>query len=391
MKARWNLLLVAVVLLIAGGLSALLVSSSPKAEPRPKEIPAPLVRTMDVEPRLVEFVVQAQGEVLPRAEIDLAAEVAGQVVWVSDALFNGGTFDAGEALLRIDPRDYELAVQAASADVARAKTTVARERAEAAVALAEWKEIGDGPAPPLVARGPQLAEALAALDGAKASLASAELDLTRTKILAPFEGRSRLKSVDTGQFVSRGSVLARVYATDAVEVRLPVADSELAFLDIGLAKPKGDAPPVRVVVRGEFAGAMHRWSGRVVRVEGELDARTRMVGLVVRVEDPYAANDEGRPPLAVGMYVQAAVKGRTEQDIVVLPRVALRDGDTVLVVDAEDRIRIREVEVRRKESGRVLISSGLSAGERVCLSPLEIVVDGMPVRVLAPETDEAGS
>ncbi len=391
-RVRLNVVLSVVVLVVAVLLAIILASMRPSPEPIEHQAPAPLVVVMEAERRDVRFVVQGQGQVLPRAEIDLIAEVSGRAVEVSPALAAGGSFAEGDLLLRIDPRDYELAVDARRADVARAETLLARESAEVAIALAEWKEVGSGPPPPLVAREPQLAEARAALAGAKASLALARLDLERTEIRAPFDGRTRSEQVDQGQFLARGTPLARIYAIDAVEIRLPIADAELEFLDFDLTpmaaaaadatEPDGSSP---VRISGSFAGEMHGWEGRVVRVEGELDPRTRMVGVVARVEDPYRPDPSGRPPLAVGMFVHAAIFGRTGRDLAVLPVAALRDGDRVAVIDEEDRLRLREVEVVRRESGRILVASGIEAGERVCLSPLDILVDGMPVRVMDPD------
>ncbi|MFT4569567.1 MAG: multidrug efflux system membrane fusion protein [Hyphomicrobiaceae bacterium] len=388
MNARLKLFLPFVVLAVAVAGSALLISARPAAVPVERQESAPLVQTIQVELRDVEFVVQAQGEVRPRAEISLVSEVDGRAVWVSPALSAGGTFVSGDPLLRIDPRDSKLTVESARAEVARAQTLVAREQAEAAVAAAEWRDIGSGQAPPLVAREPQLAEARAILASARSILARAELDLSRTQIHAPFDGRTRAKEVDEGQFVARGSMVAKIYAVDAVEIRLPIPDRELEFLDLdlsGSAAVDGAGPATRI--SGAFAGTMHRWEGKVVRVEGELDPRTRMVGVVVRVDDPYADNDEGRPPLAVGMYVHAAVFGRTGRDIVVLPRAALRDEDHVYVVDEEDRLHFRKVSVRRKEPERVLVDAGLQRGERVCVSSLDVVVENMRVRVAG---DDAG-
>jgi multidrug efflux pump subunit AcrA (membrane-fusion protein) len=183
--------------------------------------------------------------------------------------------------------------------------------------------------------------------------------------------------------------VATIYAVDFAEVRLPVHDEELAFLDLPRAtraiEPGAGAT---VIVRARFAGAVHEWRGEVVRTEGELDPRTRMVTVVARVKDPYARMN-GRPPLAVGLFVEAEILGADFDGVVVLPRSALRGGDRVLIVDSDDRLRFRDVDVLRLSRDEVYIRGGLERGERVCVSPLEGAVDGMSVRT--PDVPQAAA
>ena len=229
---------------------------------------------------------------------------------------------------------------------------------------------------------------------ARARVKRAQRDLERTEIVAPYAGRVREERVDVGQFVSRGVSVATVYAVDWAEVRLPLPDRELAFVDLPLARGPGEAPAAgpEVLLRAEFAGAPHTWNGRIVRTEGEIDARSRMLHAVARVEDPYGRNrDRARAPLAVGLFVEAEIQGRTLEDAVVLPRSALREGSRVLVVDDGDRLRFRAVEVLRAERDAIVIGTGLAPGERVCISPLQGAVDGMAVRVAAERPELARS
>jgi RND family efflux transporter MFP subunit len=217
----------------------------------------------------------------------------------------------------------------------------------------------------------------------------AERDLARTEVRAPFDGRVRDERVDVGQFVSRGVSVGTLYAVDFAEVRLPVPDEELAFLDLPLVwpgeLPAGEGPEVRLVAR--FGGDEHEWLGRVVRTEGEIDPRSRMVHVVARVEDPYGRRAAaGRPPLAVGLFVQAHIRGKLARAVALLPRAALRESGQVLVVDAAGRLRFRDVDVLRAQRDEVVIRAGLADGERVSLSPLTTVVDGMRVRVAPPQS-----
>ena len=256
--------------------------------------------------------------------------------------------------------------------------------AQAEVARSDWGRLGTGEGSPLVLRVPQLAEARAALAAAEAQRERAQRDVERCSVRAPYAGRVRAKLADEGQFVGRGVALAQLYAVDRAEVRLPLADDELAHLDLplafrGAAEP---APGPPVLLRARFAGEEHAWEGRVVRTEGELDPESRMLIAVVEVQDPYGrGGEEARPPLAVGMFVRAEILGREVAQAIVLPRAALRDADQVLVVDADDRLGLRSVELLRTERDMLVLRGGLSEGERVVTSPLDVVIEGMRVSV----------
>jgi len=252
------------------------------------------------------------------------------------------------------------------------------------VAREEWEDLGGGEPPDLTARVPQLENARASVEAAEANLDRAERDLDRTEVRAPFAGRVRDKRVDLGQFVTAGTELGTIYAIDRAEIRLPLPDDDLAYLDLPLVyrgESAGRGP--RVVLSADFAGKRHSWEGRIVRTEGEIDPATRMVHAVASVSDPYGRGDDpARPPLAVGMYVEAEIEGTVAGNAIVLPRAALRNDGRMLIVDGEGRIRFRDVEVLRSTRQQVIVSSGLAAGDRVVVSPLDAVTDGMLVRVL---------
>lgn len=369
------------ILIAAGGVgfAALLIVTGPRVEPRAPEVVAPLVRVAATEPQTVQMRVYTHGTVMPRTESELVPEVSGRVIWVSPALVSGGFITSGEPLLRIEALDYEVALERSRAGLARAKSQLADARKHHArqLDLRERKVSSDAQLDDAANR---LNVAEAELREASASLERAERDLERTEILAPYDGRVRSERVDVGQFVNRGSAVATIYAIDYAEVRLPVPDHELAFLDLPLASnSQGPTLPVPVVLRARFAGESHEWNGTVVRTEGELDPRTRMVNVVARVEDPYVRHND-RPPLSVGLFVEAELIGSVANDVVVLPRSALRGESQVLVVDGDDRLRFRDVDVLRVARDEVYIRGGIERGERVCVSPLESVVDGMAVR-----------
>jgi membrane fusion protein, multidrug efflux system len=372
--------------IIAGAIAiaVAMIAARPAVETRPPETVAPLVRVIAVEPTTVDVVVRSQGTVAPRTETALLPEIVGRVIHVSPSLLPGGFFQAGDTLVRLESRDYELAVVGARAQVAQATARLSVEDEEAAVARREWAVLGRGEPAPLVLREPQLAEARAALDAARSALERAERDLARTTIRAPFAGRVRDKRVDIGQIVAPGTPLATIYGIEVAEIRLPIPDEELAFLDLPLGYRGGRAGPP-VTIHAAFAGQQLQWQGRIVRTEGEIDPASRMVHLVAEVKDPYGqATKTGTAPLAVGMFVRAEITGRRLTDVFVLPRSAVRGADQVLVVD-DNRVRLRTVRVVRGEQDRVVIGEGLAPGELVSVSPLDVVVDGMAVRTVIDE------
>ena len=230
--------------------------------------------------------------------------------------------------------------------------------------------------------------ASAALDDARAALEQAERDLSRTEVIAPFTGLVRAEQVDPGQFVSRGAPVARLYAVDYVEIRLPIADRQLAYLDLPPMQrgELDEATAPDVVLSAEFAGNQYQWRGNLARTEAEIDLRSRMVHAVARVSAAdYAATDPNYVPPPVGLFVNAEILGRSTENVVVLPRSAIRNGNQVLVVDGDDRLRFRTVSIARIYADDAYIDGGLSRGERVCVSALQAVVDGMRVEVVTDD------
>jgi RND family efflux transporter MFP subunit len=378
---KWILPLAALAL--GAALATIIFATRPQVEARPTEAAAPLVRVVEARVEPVQLTVRTHGTVAPRTESDLVPEVSGPVIWVSPSLASGGFFEAGEPLLRIDPTDFDVALEQARASLARAESEAARARKElqrqrtlAAQNVTSASRLDDAENATKVAE--------ATLRQTRATLRKAQHDMERTEIRAAYQGRVREEHVDVGQFVSRGSPVATLYAVDYAEVRLPISDQDLAFIDLPLRFQAGmeDTPGPEVVISAEFAGRPHQWKGAVVRTEGEIDPRSRMVHVVARFDDPYGGVEEGRPPLNVGLFVEAEITGRRLERAVVLPREALRDDSRVLVVDAEDRLRFRDIKLARVDRDQIVVSEGLEAGERVCVSPLAVAVDGMPVRAV---------
>jgi len=361
------------------GLKAL-VESKPELKKRRLPAQAPMVRTIKIKLGLQSVFIQGEGTVRPLREIDLVPQVAGKVVYMSPSLVNGGEFKKGNILLRIDPADYELTVTLAKAKVKDAESKLRLAEENAAAAQEEWRLLHrDGTKtnkkpPPLVAKEPQLAAARAKLEADKADLEKALLNLERTELKAPFDGRVSQENVDTGQYVSPGKPLASLYSTIAAEIVLPLEDEKLFWFHVPGFSP-GDGPGSLAEVKARVAGHKLTWTGKVVRAEGKLDERTRMIRVIVRVEKPYAK----KPPLVAGLFVTVDIRGRNLSDAAVIPRSALHQNDTVWVV-AEGKLRFRKVDVARFQGDNAIIKSGLRDGEEVAVSLLKIVSDGMRVR-----------
>jgi RND family efflux transporter MFP subunit len=377
--------LLPLVVLGGAGLGAyVMYLNRPAVETQAPPFEPPSVRVQPVEFETINLTVSSQGTVQPRTSSQLVPEITGPITEVAESFVVGGFFEAGDVLLKIDPYDYQQAVITARSQLAQAELRLAQEEAEAAVARSEWEALGRGDPSALTLRQPQVQDARAAVAAAEAALDRGTRDLERAEIKAPYAGRVQSKEVDIGQFVSKGDRLAAIYAVDSAEIRLPLPDEELAYLDVPMSYrgARRQTGP-EVMLSAEFAGQRHTWQGRIVRTESEIDPVSRMVHVVAEVRDPYApGSNPSRPPLASGMFVEAVIEGRAVSDIVVLPWAALRGRDQVLVVDESSRLRYRQVEVLRSTTDEVLVRGGLAEGERVSVSALDAVTEGMAVRVL---------
>ncbi|MFN7139048.1 MAG: efflux RND transporter periplasmic adaptor subunit [Limisphaerales bacterium] len=388
MKTALKIILPLLVLVLGVGATATMVAKRPQVKPEPREVPLPLVRTVTVSPQEHQYRVLSQGSVLPRTDIKLVTEVPGRVVAVAPSFTSGGFFNEGDVLVQLDRRDYELALVRARSALAEAQVRLQRELAEADIARKEWESLGGkGQANPLLLREPQLAEAKAAIASAEANVTAAELELDRCQVRAPFDGRIWNKNVDLGQYLAKGEAIARIYAVDYAEIRLPIPLDELAYLALPSNRQSAsNAGGPEVIFRANFGRQTEEWRGHVVRTEGEIDSRTRMLNVVARVNDPYGRNsDKAQQPLAVGLFVEAEILGKSASQVFIVPRAAIRGRNEIKLVDEENRLRLRPVEIARVERDTVIVTAGLQPGEQVCISPLDTPVDGMRVRVSTPE------
>lgn len=328
--------------------------------------------------------VETQGEVQPKREITVAPQISGRVAYVSPDFTDGGFIKQGQVLLRLEAADYELGVVRARAAVAGARQRMARERAEADLALRDLADLGLTDVSPLARREPQLAEAQASLDAAEAQLQEAELALSRTRIIAPFDGRVRERTVDIGQFAAPGQSLGRIFATDVVEVALPLKDADLGLLGLPIAFAAGpDRPGPRVVFSAVVAGQDHVWEGEVVRTGAAINSQTRQINVFAELKDPFGAGSDNGVPMAPGLFVNARIEGETLDTVLIAPRAALRGEGRLFVGDPKaGRLSVRDADVVFTDREGAYLRSGAEAGELAVISPIQAPFDGMSITVL---------
>ena len=295
-------------------------------QPEPIIVDPPLV---PAERTSLTLKVLADGTVTPRTESQLVPEVSVRVVEVSPSLAAGGFFDEGDVLLKIERQLYEVAIVLAEAAIEQARLRSITEGHEAETAPLEWNSLGTGEPSPLLLREPQIAELAA-------NLQQARYDPDRTVLVARSTGRGQSKQVDFGQFVQPWIPLATLNAVDVAEDRLRIPNSDLESCNLPLAHRGGSSPSVGppVELTARLAGGEHSWQGRIVGTAGDIDARPRTVNAIAQVHDPYSRGDNSRrPPLTVGMFVQAEIDGIRARTVVLGPRSAIRQGNTVYLVD----------------------------------------------------------
>jgi RND family efflux transporter MFP subunit len=368
------------LLLLVGGLFlAFLISvNKPEVVPVPYEPIVPTVRVIEVKATTEYLEVSSQGTVQPRSQSELTPEVSGRVVWISPSLVNGGAFREDDILLRIDDADYLTLLERSEAALKRSQVenTLSEDELKRLSSLHQ-RQLASQQQLDTARRAAQVDEAT--LRESRAGLEQARRDLSRTQLQAPFDGLVRSEHVDLGQYVTRGKSIGIIYATDYVEVRLPISADQLSYLGLPIST-RGQIPPSLsppVTVSANFGETRLFWEGQLVRLEAEFDEKSRMVYGVARLA---IEESEESPILPVGLFVQADIRGRNVDHVIRLPRSAMRDDNQVLVVDSDNRLHFRQVSLLRLEHDDILISEGLEDGELVCISPLQTVVDGMLVK-----------
>jgi len=378
---------------IFGGLLliALIIRLNPPQAPQRPAFSGPM---MTVETRVVTdqnypIMLESYGTVQPRTRSMLVAQVGGQIVSVNENVRNGGFFEEGDVLANIDARDYEADVRIAGALLTDARQMLAEAEARTNQAREDWDRLGNtGEAPDLVLRIPQLEAAKARITSTESTLRKAELDLERTQIVAPFAGRILRKLVDIGQVVSPNTQLAEIYATDVVEIRLPLRNRDLPFIDLPESYRFADAARAiggRVKVYSDLGGE-DSWDAVLVRTEGAIDETARQLHVIAQIDNPFGRDNEDRTPIKIGQYVTARLEGKTVPRALVIPNNTIYQGSYVYVVE-DEILRRRNIEIEWQNDADALISAGLAAGDLLVMTPLGQVSSGIRVSVVSEEGD----
>ena len=371
------------ILLAAFAIVALLVALGPEPEAREFEPALPEVQVHTVQLDTQRVVVTVDGTARPARRTRVAARVTGEIVWAADALRVGTRVAESSPLFRIRQTRYSQAVAEARSRLAEAEFRLLREQAARELARAEWERTGAEP-DPLALGIPQLTAAEEGAAAARAALETAEADLKNTEVRAPHAGLIASRGAEVGEWVTPGHRLLELLALDVFEVRVSLPDAALSLVDLPFRESAGRGPPARVTATlgPPHAEVRWTWEGRLARMEGEMDPATRFIPAVIEVAGPYRTTPEGRPPLVAGMFVQVEIDGKEFGDVATVPVSAFRADGTVLVVDSEDRIRIRQVDAFWPAGETaLLVRSGLQAGERLVVSPPSMVAEGMRVRI----------
>lgn len=372
--------ILSIAAIIIGAIAAAVGMSTLKPEPPKKPAAATelLVEVMPLVEMQAEFEISSQGTVRPRTETALSAEVSGTIVSISPKFIAGGVFAKNEVLMQIDPSNYAPAVQQAKA-------------------LVHQRQIEFDGAEKLRSQGyraeAELASAAAALATAEADLIRANRNFERTFIRLPYEGMVRGKEADLGQFVNPGTRLGVTFATDYAEVRLPLTDSDLAFIALPNAREiaeTGAAIGATLTLSAIQRGQIQEWEGHVVRSEGVVDESSRVTYAVARIDDPYGLHNDAAP-LPMGTFVIAKIKGQTKSNLIRVPQSAIRGADQLIFVNEDNTIRLKSVTIVRSDAEFAYISAGASPGERIVTTAMENPINGTRVRTTddQPGDDEA--
>ena len=344
----------------------------------PPEPLRPVVSVLRAQPSEISLAVNTQGTVEARRRINLVAEVAGKVSTVSERFEEGAFFDQGDVLLQLEQADYEFAIARAQSQVAAAEQRLAEERGRNRQAKREWRELGTVEANALFLRQPQMKAAEAALKASVADLSAAQLALSRTEIRAPFSGRIESKRADLGQYIAPGAAVAEIYATDIVDVALPLNDSQLAALKLPMNA--NVALGIPVILSTAFGGRQWQWQAQIRRVQAVVDRQSRTVNAIAEVLQPFESEISGRPPLTPGMFVRAEIPTPPIPNLVQLPASALRSDNTVLVVGTGEKLVRQPVAVQRRTEQWAWVS-GLTEGSRIVRAQTGLLVVGLTVEV----------
>ena len=354
---------------------------------RPATSPQTLVETVKIRSRDYQVIINSYGSAQPRTQSMVVSQVSGQIINIDQKFRPGGFFKQGDKLVDIDSREYDANVNIAEASLMDALQAEAQELARSEQALIDWQRLSAPDEKPsaLALRKPQLQAAKARVLSARSTLTKAKLDLERTRIVAPFAGRVLQQMVDLGQVVSNGAQLAEIYATDLVEVRLPLRNTDLEFVDL----PEEESIHRPIVEISSELGGKRKWQGEIVRTEGAIDEISRQLHVIAQIKDPFRSEDLSARPLKIGEYVTAEISGRVLKGAIVIPSKTIYQNTYVYIV--KDGVLFRkEIEIAWQNGVDAIIATGLEIGDELVTTPLGQVISGTSARIAGKPQKDAG-
>jgi RND family efflux transporter MFP subunit len=395
MKLNKQKIIVPAAIIIATIFLVMFIKGNPPKASRFSAPPKAKINVAVKPLQLIDYPVEIDsfGTVKPRTQSMLVAQVSGLIIDINEQFREGGFFEKGDVLLQLDDRDLKAEVKSAQANLLNAEQNLLEEQARGRQALTDWQRLGNESEPSiLVLRKPQLAAAQAQVLSAQAQLEKAQLNLERTKIKAPYAGRVLNRSVDLGQVVSNNMQLATIYATDSVEIRLPIKNKDLPFINLpeqyrdGAKNQRGSAVNFTSDLIGE-----QQWQGQLIRTEGAIDESAQQLYVVAKINDPYKSTSDNQYPVKIGQYVKAKINGKVASQVLVIPNSAIYQGSYVYVVE-NGTLQRKNIALAWQNALQGIVSKGLEAGSQLVLTPLGQVSSGTPVQIMdaTPKTQKPG-
>ncbi|MBE0368482.1 efflux RND transporter periplasmic adaptor subunit [Pseudoalteromonas aurantia] len=390
MSKRKRILLPVAVLVISVAAIMLIVNNPPKnSRSKSKPQAQMLVEVERLQSSEFTFNIASYGVVKPRTQSLLVAQVSGEVSYINDRFRDGGFFEKGDVLLRIDDRDYQAEVKISQATLLSAEQALLEEQARSEQAKEDWLRLGNGSqASELVLRKPQLAAQQANVLSAQAKLEKAQLALERTSVVAPFSGRVLSKKVDLGQVVSSNGQIAEIYAIDYVEIRLPINNRDLAFINLPERSREGthNGLQTQVTLTSDLVGTQ-QWHGQIIRTEGAISEQSQQLYVVAQIEDPYSVDKMAGFAIKIGQYVNAEITGKTLNNAITIPNNAIYQGSYVYVLNDDNLLMRKDVQLAWQNKEIAIVKSGIDAGMRLVTTPLGQVSSGTKVVVISDNSE----
>lgn len=357
-KSASLLLIPLVILVIAWGVVGYLMKTKP--EPK-RSSPPKIVPHVEVIQRSTDTHtpwIDTYGTVRSYYQTEISSLVAGEIVSISPRFQTGESVRKGEVLVEINTADYLANIALQKANISKAKETLLTEQARGRIARGDWQSSGRklADASPYTLRIPQQEAAQAAVDSAKAALTKAELDLKRTKVIAPYDAIIQTRDASPGSIVGIGTPLGKLIAREKAEVRLPLTPDEVMQLKLPLAfrlpeNSKISPDKLIDVTLNSPAYPGINWEAKITRTEASVDPKNQVIYVVAEIHAPF---DPPGSPLPIGTFVKARMQGRELPNTLSLPEASIIDDRYVWIVDPSSKLRRQPVERLYSTKGTVI-------------------------------------